>query len=167
MQVRSRRRASASARERNGATCDICVCNGSQTGQKPTPPDPRQVSNRSQRSREVSSATLSRPHVQSRQLTPHDTHTRSESEVRYGCRSWTKFVPSNPRRDTRLRDECDTVPPIFTHPANAPRLTMVTPISRRRIKAAYLWAGLAGLGLGDTLCSHVVRKVQKISYLRI
>ena len=85
----------------------------------------------------------------------------------YGCRSWTKFVPSDPRRDPRLRDECDTVPPIFTHPANAPRLTMVTPITRRRIKAAYLWAGLAGLGLGDTLCSHVVRKVQKISYLRI
>ena len=85
----------------------------------------------------------------------------------YGCRSWTKFVPSDPRRDPRWRDECDTVPPIFTHPANAPRLTMVTPITRRRIKAAYLWAGLAGLGLGDTLGSHVVRKVQKISYLRI
>ena len=92
---------------------------------------------------------------------------RNNADGLYGCRSWTKFVPSDPRRDPRLRDECDTVPPIFTHPANAPRLTMVTPITRRRIKAAYLWAGLAGLGLGVTLGSHVVRKVQKISDLRI
>ena len=50
---------------------------------------------------------------------------------------------------------------------NAPRLTVVTPITRRQIKAAYLWAGFAGLRLGDTLCNHVVRKTQRISYLNI
>ena len=87
--------------------------------------------------------------------------------TRYGCRSWTKSVPSDPRRDPRLRDDCDTVPPIFTHPANAPRLAVVTPITRRRIKAAYLWAGYAGLELGDALCKHLVRETQRISYLRV
>ena len=61
----------------------------------------------------------------------------------------------------------DAVSPIFTHPANAPRLTIVTPIRWRRINAAYLASGLAGPALGDILCSHIVQTMRKIAYLHI
>ena len=73
----------------------------------------------------------------------------------YGCRSWTKFVPTDPRRDPRLREDCDIVSPIFTHLTSALRLTMVTPVTRQRISAAYLYAGLAVGTLDRYLSFHV------------
>ena len=64
-------------------------------------------------------------------------------------------MPTDPRRDPRLREDCDIVSPIFTHPTSALRLTMVTPVTRQRISAAYLYAGLAVGTLDRYLSFHV------------